>query len=107
MNAPVNLTLDAHRAQMNHVLDRQKAAHLRDGPPSAEKRVDRINLCIDLLIGHQVEVARAINEDFGSRSADATALTDIAGSIGPLKFAREGLTKWMRPQKRKTTPAIL
>ncbi|PTS89187.1 MULTISPECIES: coniferyl aldehyde dehydrogenase [unclassified Caulobacter] len=107
MNAPVNLTLDAHKAEMNAVLNRQKAAHLRDGPPSAAKRTEWINRCIDLLVGHQAEIAKAVNEDFGSRSPDATALTDVAGSIGPLKFARENLSRWMRPQKRKTTPAIL
>ena len=107
MNAPVNLTLDAHKALMDDVLRRQKAAHLRDGPPSAEKRIDWLNRCIDLLVGHQAEIAKAVNADFGARSADATALTDVAGSIGPLKFARDNLAKWMKPEKRKTTPAIL
>jgi coniferyl-aldehyde dehydrogenase len=53
MNAPTNLSLEAHKAEMNHVLARQKAAHLRDGPPSAEKRIEWINRCIDLLVGHQ------------------------------------------------------
>jgi coniferyl-aldehyde dehydrogenase len=107
MNAPVNMTLEAHRAEMNDVLFRQKTANIRDGAPDAEKRKERLNRCIDLLVGHQSEIAKAINTDFGSRSPDATALTDIAGSIGPLKFARDGLGKWMRPEKRKTTPAIL
>ena len=106
MNAPVN-PLEAHRAAMNDVLGRQKAAHLRDGPPSVERRIDWLNRSIDLLIGHQAEIAKAVNADFGSRSPEATALTDVAGSIGPLKFAREHVAKWMRPQKRKTTPAIL
>lgn len=107
MNAPTNLTLDAHKAEMNHVLERQKAAHLRDGPWSADQRIERLNRCIDLLIGHQAEIAKAVSTDFGSRSPEATALTDVAGSIGPLKFARDHLAKWMKPQKRKTTPAIL
>lgn len=107
MNAPVNLSFDAHKALMNDILQRQKAANLRDGPPSAETRIAWLNRCIDLLVGHQKEIAKAVNEDFGARSADATALTDVAGSIGPLKFARDNLTKWMKPEKRKTTPAIL
>ncbi|KAI6244333.1 Aldehyde dehydrogenase [Aphelenchoides fujianensis] len=93
MNAPVN-PLEAHRAAMNDVLGRQKAAHLRDGPPSVEKRIDWLNRCIDLLIGHQAEIAKAVNEDFGSRSPEATALTDVAGSIGPLKSARPLRRSW-------------
>ena len=39
--------------------------------------------------------------DFGHRSKDQSNLTDIAGSIGALKFAKANLAKWMRPEKRK------
>ena len=46
MNAPANLSADAARATMIDVLDRQKAAHIRDGAPSAELRIDRINRCV-------------------------------------------------------------
>ncbi|MCI3134547.1 coniferyl aldehyde dehydrogenase [Phenylobacterium aquaticum] len=94
-------------ASMNAVLAAQKAAHLRDGAPSAELRIDRIDRCIALLIDHRKAIEDALNEDFGSRSREATTFTDVAGSIGPLKHARDHLKKWMRPEKRKTTPAIL
>lgn len=105
MNAPVNLSFDAHKAAMTDVLRRQKAAHLRDGAPSVEKRIDWLNRSIDLLVGHQAQIAKAVNEDFGSRSPEATALTDVAGSIGPLKFARENVAKWMKPEPRWPRPA--
>jgi len=94
-------------ASMNAVLATQKAAHLRDGAPTAELRIDRIDRCIALLIDHRKAIEDALNEDFGSRSREATTFTDVAGSIGPLKHARDHLKKWMRPEKRKTTPAIL
>ncbi len=94
-------------ASMNAILAAQKAAHLRDGAPSAEKRIERIDRCIALLVDNRKAIEDAINEDFGWRSREATAFTDIAGSIGPLKHARDHLKKWMRPEKRKTTPAIL
>jgi coniferyl-aldehyde dehydrogenase len=92
---------------MDGILARQKAAHLRDGAPSAQQRIDRIDRCIQLLIDHRKGIEEALNADFGSRSKEATAFTDVAGSIGPLKHARENLAKWMRPEKRKTTPALL
>ena len=94
-------------ASMNALLARQKAAHLRDGEPSAQKRIERIDRCIALLLDNRAAIEDAICEDFGSRSREATAFTDIAGSIGPLKHARANLEKWMRPEKRRTTPAIL
>ena len=107
MNAPANLSADAARATMIDVLDRQKAAHIREGATSAELRIDRINRCIKLLIDYQDRIVAALDEDFGARSKDASALTDIAGSIGTLKHAREKVKTWMRPEKHKTTPAIL
>jgi coniferyl-aldehyde dehydrogenase len=92
---------------MHVVLERQKAAQLRDGAPSAQQRIERIDRCITLLVDHRVAIEEALTADFGARSRDATGLTDIAGSIGPLKHARENLSRWMRPEKRKTTPALL
>lgn len=94
-------------AAMQGILDRQKAAHLRDGAPTAEQRIDRIDRCIGLLVDHAKAIEDALNTDFGNRSREATQLTDIAGSIGPLKHARDNLRKWMKGEKRKTSPAIL
>jgi coniferyl-aldehyde dehydrogenase len=92
---------------LNQVLAKQRAAHLRDGAPTAKQRIDRIDRCIRLLIDHEQEIVRALNSDFGNRPAEVTGVTDVAGSIGPLKFAKAHLEAWMKPEKRKTTPAIL
>ena len=92
---------------MTALLAKQKAAHLRDGAPSAEKRIERLDRCISLLIDHRKDIEDALNQDFGARSREATAFTDIAASVGPLKHAKENLRAWMKTEKRKTTPAIL
>jgi coniferyl-aldehyde dehydrogenase len=92
---------------MRALLDKQRAAYLRDGPPSAEVRIDRLDRCIGLLVDHQDQIADALNKDFGSRSPQMSKFTDVSGSIGPLKHAKEHLRKWMKMEKRKPTPAIL
>lgn len=92
---------------MKDLLDRQRAAYLNDGPPSAEVRIDRLNRCIALLVDHQDEIADALNKDFGNRAPQMSKFTDVAGSIGPLKHARDNLKKWMKTEKRSTSPAIL
>ena len=92
---------------LRSVLDRQKAAQLRDGAPSAQQRAERLDRCIGLLVDCRTEIEDALNTDFGARSREATAFTDIGSSIGTLKHARDALAKWMKPEKRKTTPAIL
>ena len=91
----------AEGGDMNAILTRQKAAHIADGIPSAEKRIDWIDRSIDLLVTHGDALCEAMSEDFGHRSVDQSALTDISGSIGALKFAKKNLAKWMRPERRK------
>lgn len=86
---------------MEAILAKQKAAHIRDGIPSAEQREAWIDKSIDLLVTHGEALSKAMAEDFGHRSIDQSNLTDIAGSIGALKFSRKNLRKWMRPEKRK------
>jgi coniferyl-aldehyde dehydrogenase len=92
---------------MRDILNRQKQACLREGPPSAERRIQWIDRCIGLLTDHQDAIAEALRKDFGSRAPQMSKLTDVAGSIGPLKHAKANLRKWMRPEKRTPTPAIL
>jgi coniferyl-aldehyde dehydrogenase len=94
-------------AEMNRILAVQKAAQLRDGIPSAEIRINRIDRCIGLLVDHAEQIADALAQDFSSRSREASLLADVASSLGPLKEAKSSLVKWMKPEKRKTTPAIL
>ncbi len=94
-------------SDMQAVLATQKAAQLREGAPSAELRIDRLDRCIGLLVDHRAGIEAALSKDFGSRSPEASAFTDVAASIGSLKHAKSNLKRWMRPEKRATTPAIL
>ncbi len=94
-------------ADMNRILELQKAAHLRDGFPSAQVRISRLDRCIGLLVDKSEQIVDALAQDFSSRSREASLLTDVASSIGPLKEAKANLAKWMKTEKRKTTPALL
>ena len=89
------------------LLARQREAFLRDGPPPAEVRIDRIDRCIGLLVDHQDAIAAAIDQDFGCRPALLSKFTDVSASIEPLKQVRGQLRRWMRPERRRTTPAII
>ncbi|MEO1100276.1 MAG: coniferyl aldehyde dehydrogenase [Pseudomonadota bacterium] len=89
-------------SKMGEILAKQKAAHIRDGIPSVERRLEWLDKAIGLLVDHGDELNDAMNEDFGHRSKDQSQLTDIAGSIGALKFAKKNVAKWMKPERRKT-----
>lgn len=76
---------------MQGILAAQKAAHIRDGLPSYDKRVDWMNGTIALLVDHKDELCEAVTKDFGHRSKDQTGLTDILAGISALKFAKKTL----------------
>jgi coniferyl-aldehyde dehydrogenase len=86
---------------MRALLDRQRAAYLRDGPPSAEVRSERIERCIGLLVDHQTAIENALIADFGHRSRDQTSFADTMAAIGALKFAKANVRRWMRPEPRR------
>lgn len=97
----------SREGRMQAVLESQRQAHIKDGPPSAEKRIEWIDRAIGLLVNHKDAIAEALREDFGHRSVHASLLTDVGGSIGPLKHAKEHLKSWMKREKRKVSPALL
>jgi coniferyl-aldehyde dehydrogenase len=87
-------------ARMEATLAGQKAACIRDGIPPPEKRAEWIDKSIDLLCTHGDALCDAMSADFGHRSKDQSKLSDIAGSIETLKYAKKHLRTWMRPSKR-------
>ena len=92
---------DAIAKSIRSIVDRQKAAHIKEGAPSATRRIDWIDRAIALVVDNQKEIAEALASDFGHRSHEQTLLTDVMGSIGPLKHAKKHLHQWMKPEKRK------
>ncbi len=90
--------------EMRRVLEAQRRAHLKAGPPSAEKRIEWLDRAIGLLAGHKDAICDALREDFGNRSVHATLLTDVSGSIGPLKHAKAHVKQWMKRERRKVEP---
>ena len=94
-------------ARMTEVLRRQKAANIADGAPSLETRIGRLDRAIGILIKYEDAVVKALTQDFGARAPAVSGITDLGASLGPLKHAKAHLKTWMKPEKRKTSPAIL
>ena len=86
MNRSPDLQMDPSEfsdEKMREVLKRQRAAHLADGPPSAELRIDRIDRAIGLVVDHADEMVEALVTDFGHRSREESLLSNVSGSIEP------------------------
>nr|MEA2797852.1 coniferyl-aldehyde dehydrogenase [Phenylobacterium sp.] len=107
MNLAPKFETTGESRRMADLLRRQKAANIRDGAPSLETRIGRLDRAIGLLIKHDAAIVKALTQDFGARAPAVSGITDIGASIGPLKHAKAHLKTWMKPEKRRTTPALL
>ncbi|MET0451670.1 MAG: coniferyl aldehyde dehydrogenase, partial [Mycobacterium sp.] len=80
----------------------QRQAFLRDGPPSAATRIDRIDRVIDLIVSNGDALVDALVEDYGHRSRAQSMLSDVAGPLPGIKHTRKHLRSWMKPTRHST-----
>jgi len=99
MSHAADETAKAER-EIREVVDLQRKSFLEDGPPSAEKRIDRLDRAIGVLVDHKQEISDALSKDFGHRSHHQSLLTDVFSSIEALKFAKKHLRGWMKSERR-------
>ncbi len=85
---------------MENILEVQKKAFLKEGPPSLEKRIDLLKRCVALIETHQDKIIKALNQDFQNRSVDEIKISEIDQSIRNILFTIKKLNKWMQPQRR-------
>ena len=85
---------------MENILEVQKKAFLKEGPPSLEKRTDLLKRCVALIETHQDKIIKALNQDFQNRSVDEIKISEIDQTVRNILFTIKKLNKWMQPQRR-------
>ena len=85
---------------MENILEVQKKAFLKEGPPSLEKRTDLLKRCVALIETHEEKIIKALNQDFQNRSVDEIKISEIDQTIRNILFTMKKLNKWMQPQRR-------
>jgi len=88
---------------MNQVLAAQRGAFQAELPVGAAARKDRLKRAAAMIADNADAFCDALSEDFGHRSREQSMVTDIAGSVGPIKHAIRHLDRWMRPERRPVT----
>jgi coniferyl-aldehyde dehydrogenase len=74
----------------------QRVAFLRDGPPTAAVRKNRIDRLAALTFENADALADAMRQDFGNRPIEATIFSDIFSSLTDISFIRRNVKKWMK-----------
>src|SRR6266536_577267 len=87
-------------SSMREILSRQRAAFLREGPPTlGQRKADLLKLRAAIL-ARRDEIGKVLQEDFGHRSSHETAIAELLPVIAGIDYQRKKLRKWMRPEKR-------
>jgi coniferyl-aldehyde dehydrogenase len=90
-------------ANMQSVLEKQRASFTAALPEPMSVRRDRIDRAIALLIDHAEDFAKAVSADFGHRSREQTLMTDIMPSVSAMKHAKKHFEAWAKGEKRRAT----
>lgn len=88
------------------ILQTQRRAFLRDGLPSAEIRIERLNRLAGMVLANADAISSALSEDFGTRSAHATRIGDVIGAVEAIRYNRDHVHQWMRPAPVQLPPAM-
>lgn len=85
---------------MQETLNAQRAAFMAGLPVGLDIRKDRLKRAIAMIADHADRFCDALSEDFGHRSREQSMVTDIGGSVAPLRHAIKQLDRWARPERR-------
>ncbi len=88
--------------RMESTLAAQRAAYARHPFPSRQERQVKLKALKDVLQRWQGRMIRAVNADFGTRSATETRLIEVLGPTLEANHAIKHLGRWMRPRRRHT-----
>ena len=88
--------------EMNRVLQEQKDFYLKNGAPSVDLRIDRLERLKLLIMDNRYDFVDALNTDFGNRSKNASMLSDVYGIMPAINQAIKNVKKWSKPEKKSS-----
>jgi coniferyl-aldehyde dehydrogenase len=97
----------AMSTDLNACLERQRAAFLREGPPTLEHRRDALTKLKRAVLSHRQHFVTSINTDFGFRSGQETSLLELVSVISGIDYLYRELPRLMRPQRRRVALQFL
>ena len=87
---------------MNNILNLQKKKFIKDGPPSINLRIDRLNRLTSMLVENRYAFTEALSSDFGSRSQNASLMTDVYTVLPEITNAIKNIKRWTKDEKRSS-----
>ena len=82
------------------LLAAQRAAFLRDGPPSLVERRASLKKIRQAVLARKTDLAAALDADFGHRSRHETAIMEILALTWGIDYLHRNLRRFMRRERR-------
>ncbi|HTY96389.1 MAG TPA: aldehyde dehydrogenase family protein [Solirubrobacteraceae bacterium] len=93
-------------AELEEIVERQRAAFLADPFPSLEERQELLGALAAMLLAHRTQIQEAMSSDFGVHPSLAADLIEVLGPVGRAVYAAEQLGGWMASEPRPSDPAL-
>jgi coniferyl-aldehyde dehydrogenase len=97
---------EAAIAELQEIVERQRAAFLADPFPSLEERRELLGALAGMLMSHREQIQAALSSDFGVHPTVAADLIEVLGPAGRAGYAVEQLESWIASEPRATDPAL-
>ncbi|MDY6942126.1 MAG: coniferyl aldehyde dehydrogenase [Pseudomonadota bacterium] len=81
------------------ILENQRQAILNDGFPSVERRVQALNTLAKAVGEYSDQLIKAVQADFGHRSAHETIASEVLGVLGEIKLTKGKIKRWAKPKR--------
>ena len=81
---------------MNSILDAQKKLFIKEGVPSIDLRVDRLNRLKAMIMDNRYDFVEALNSDYGNRSKNASLMTDAYTIVPEIDNAIKNIKNGLR-----------
>jgi len=85
------------------LLDRQRAAFLRKGPPSLVERRATLKKLRAAVLARRSDLEAALDADFGHRSHHETAIMEVLALMWGIDYLHKNLRRFMRPERRRVS----
>jgi acyl-CoA reductase-like NAD-dependent aldehyde dehydrogenase len=92
--------------ELQQIVERQRAAFLRDPSPSVAERQEMLGALATMLLTHRTDIQEALSEDFAVHPPLAADLIETLGPAGRAGYAAEQLEQWVEPESRPLNPQM-
>ncbi|RCL04954.1 aldehyde dehydrogenase [Acetobacter pasteurianus] len=94
------VSASATATDLPKLLDRQRTAFLRNGPPSLRQRQTDLRRLKAEILKRRTDIVQALNTDFGQRSERESAIVELIPLVQSINYMIRHVGRWMKPERR-------